>query len=343
MTISCSKEELPPKVYEVPALIQPYIDDFIAEAAKRGQNLVIDDLKVEFSTNLQNGDAAGLCTFANENNAAKIQLDTTSSNWQNNASSREALIFHELGHCILNRPHRDDILSNGNFASMMRAKGEQVFGGSLNNFKRDYYLDELFDENTPEPDWAKNIPAYNSISSAQKTQIYQETFDSDADADLRWSRGTSNKSIRKIENGYYYFESIDDGAYFSPIGIPINQNTDFEIETAIKIVSGDRSTMLQWGGSSAENLFFYGFTSGKFSFMGNWQSGTSAARDVNNLQPNTYTKLTIRKISDNYYFYINEELFDNGKFEAFFGNLIGFYVGPQTAIQADYLSIHRIN
>jgi len=341
---ACKKEELPPKVYDVPAIVQPFIDDFIDEAAARGHLIEIDNLIVEFEGNLDNGDAAGLCTFQTDNSPPHIRLDTTSTNWKNNIYSREALVFHELGHCILDRRgHISDLLPNGNFASIMRPKGEQLYGGTINTFKREYYLDELFDPNTPVPDWAKDVPPYSDVAPAQKTTLYFEGFDSDLTADPAWSRGTSSRSIRKIENGHYYFESLDDGAYFSLISKSISRSADFELEAAIRIVKGERATMLEWGGNSAENLYFYGFTASQFAFIGNWQSGTSAARDVSNLQPGAYNKLTVRRRGDNYYFYLNEELFDNGKFESFRGNWFAFYVGSFTAIEVDYLRISRID
>lgn len=340
---SCQKEELPAKKYEVPDIIQPYIDDFIAEGAKRGENIIIDNLVVEFTTSIQDREAAGLCTFATENGPPKIQFDSTSANWQNSIYSREALVFHELGHCILDRrQHKDDIMSNGNFASIMRTKGEQMFGGQINNFKRDYYLDELFDANTSEPEWAKNIPPYNTVISTQKTRIFWEEFNSDLEANRLWTRSTSSRTILRVENGQYYFESRDDGAYFSVIGFPFNSNKDFEIETAIRVVKGDGLTMFQWGGNALNNSFFYGFTAEQFALLGSWDTGLAFAKTLNDLNTNNYSKLTIRKIDDNYYFYIDEELFENGKFENFSGNLIGFYVGAQTAIQIDYLRISGI-
>lgn len=340
---ACTKQELPVKQYDVPDIIQPYIDDFIAEGAKRGQNIVVDNLVVEFTTSIQDREAAGLCYFATASTPPRIQLDSTSANWQNNLYTREALVFHELGHCLLDRQHKDDIMSNGNWASMMRTKGEQMFGGQINSFKRDYYLDELFDPNVSEPDWASNTPPYNTVINTQKSPIFIEEFNSDAEADGRWTRNTTSKSVLRVENGQYYFESRDDGAYFSVIGIPFNSNNDFEIETAIRVTKGDGLTMLQWGGNSLNNSFFYGFTGEKYTLLGNWDTGLAFAKTIGELESSNYNKLTIRKRGEDYFFYINEELFENGKFENFTGNLLGFYVGGRTAIQIDYIRVSSIN
>ncbi|MEM7658621.1 MAG: hypothetical protein AAF399_21025 [Bacteroidota bacterium] len=167
---ACRPEEIPPNVREIPELIEPYIELFEQEAAKRGQNITIDNLIVEFEEDLRGGDAAGLCTFASESSPTPhIRLDTTSFNWRNNEFHRELLVFHELGHCILNRLHRDDELPNGNFTSIMRSTGEQLYGGNLNYFKREYYLDELFDESTPAPEWATDIPQYGAVNETQRS------------------------------------------------------------------------------------------------------------------------------------------------------------------------------
>lgn len=349
LAFSCREDEAPPrpKVYEVPELVQPYIEDFISEAAARGLNVEVDDLIVRFESNLQNGEAAGLCTFRTDGATPEIRLDTTSANWQNNPSSRESLVFHELGHCILDRPHKDNFLPNGNYVSIMRAKGEQLFGERLNAFKRSYYLDELFNESVDPPEWSLDPPAYGSIAAPQLIELYEESFNSVFDVDPRWSISTSPRSIRRIENGTYYFESLDEGAYFSFITQRINPNTNFEIEASIKVVKGEQATMLEWGGNAADNLNFLGFTNSDFAFIGNWEVGAVATRDWNGIRRGDFNKLTVRKLGEEYFFYINEELFDSGQFEGLInganGTWIAFYVGALTAIQVDYLKISTID
>ena len=148
---SCKKD----KVYNVPLIIQPYIDEFIAEAATRGLPLDIDNLVVVFEEELKvdGVEAAGLCQRGGRNGTPTIKIDTTSVNWQTNLSSREQLVFHELGHCVLERSHIEERLSNGNYRSTMRPTGEQIYGPEYSSFKRSYYFDELFDIETPEQSW----------------------------------------------------------------------------------------------------------------------------------------------------------------------------------------------
>lgn len=339
---ACKKEDIPPKTYEVPAIIQPYIDAFEQEAAARGVELSIDNLIVEFESDLQGGDAAGLCTFASQNNPTPhVRLDTTSFNWRNNLYHREILVFHELGHCILNRLHRDDLLPNGNIASMMRSTGEQIYGGSLNAFKRDYYLDELFDPSTPAPDWATSFPAYGSIPAAQKEDVFIEHF---ANNFNNWTVGNSANSSSQVANGRLFFQSKNaTTAYFIARAVDLDPTRNFEMELSMRVASGSNSIMYQWGGdASGAGFNFFGFSPDSAAFLGNWNTGLAIGRPAEGLVPDTYTKVTIRRIGTDYHLYLNETYFDLLQFEPLQGNRIGFYVGPETAMEIDYLFIRYL-
>ncbi|MCB0846029.1 MAG: hypothetical protein KDE26_22415, partial [Bacteroidetes bacterium] len=61
--VACQGEVPEIKVYEVPAELQPYVDLFEQEAAKRGQNITIDNLRVLYEGDLLDGTAAGTCTY----------------------------------------------------------------------------------------------------------------------------------------------------------------------------------------------------------------------------------------------------------------------------------------
>ena len=346
---ACRPDPIPAKEYKVPALIQPYVDLFEQEAAKRGEEITIDNLRVDFEEDLVEGTAAGTCTFpTNDDPTPHIRLDTTSFNWRNNEYHREILVFHELGHCILNRFHRPDDrvinnpepskLPNNNFISIMRGTGEQVYGGMLNNFKRDYYLDELFDESTPTPDWAKNPPAYSSVG--QKQDIFIDEF---SDNSKNWGLGSNDKVRGEITGGVFIFESKDAGtAFFTSKTVNIDTDKDFEIEASIKIIKGKQSALMQWGGSSGNDLFFYGFNQDSTAFTGNWTVGLVSGQSSDEVKVDDFNKLTIRKIGEFYHIYINETYFDILEFETFFGNTFAFYVGPETEMHIDYLRISEL-
>lgn len=337
--VACRPDPVTPELYEVPELIEPYIEAFEAEAAKRGIELEINNLRVEFEGDLQDGEAAGLCTFASAANPTPhIRLDTNSFNWQNNIYHREILVFHELGHCILNRLHTDGLLPNGNIASIMRSTGEQVYGGLLNGFKREYYLDELFDENTPLPDWAQNPPDFNSASIG--AAIFVDDFNNNFNS---WPLGNSANSRTAIEGGNFIFESKSEtNAFFLTRTVLIDTDKDFEIEARIKIAAGDRPAMVQWGGNDGSDLYFFGFSRDSSVLAGNWQEGLVLGQESPLIRKDDFNVLTIRRIGEFYHIYLNGEYQEVFEFEPFFGNKIAFYVGQQTTMEVDYLRIREL-
>ncbi len=337
--MACRPDPVAPEVYEVPSRIQPYVDAFEMEASKRGVDIDITNLRVEFEGDLNDGTAAGLCTFASASNPTPyIRLDTTSFNWQNNEYHREILVFHELGHCILNRLHRDDNLPNGNISSMMRSTGEQVYGGLLNQFKRSYYLDELFDESTAAPDWATNKPDYGATTSG--ASIFSDEF---VDNRNFWPLGNSDNSRTAIQGGNFIFESkSESSAFFVTRTVLIDTDKNFEIEARIKISEGERPGLIQWGGNDGSDLYFFGFARDSSILAGNWTVGLVFGQASPLINPDDYNLITIRKLGNFYHLYLNEQYVDVLSFEPFLGNKISFYVGQQTTMLVDYLRISEL-
>lgn len=339
---ACKREDVPVKVYDVPSELQVYIDLFEQEAAKRGQNINIDNLRVLYEGDLVNGTAAGTCTYPHASDPIPtVRFDTTSLNWTNNASSKELLVFHELGHCVLNRrEHRDDLLPNGNYSSIMRSTGAQVYGGALNDYKRDYYLDELFDPTTSAPDWATNFPVYVSPGTAGLTSVFIEDF---VDNRNFWNLGSSANVATTINNSVLAFTSKSETtAFFTTKETDLTPTADFVIEASLKIAAGENSVMVQWGGPGSDKLNFFGFTPGKSAFVGNWTEGIVAARELTNITPTEFTKLTIRKEGSKYYMYVNETIFDVLSYETLQGSIIGFYVGALTTLNVDYVHVYEM-
>ena len=164
MSPGCETEEAFTPVYDVPDEFQPHVEQFVIEANTRGLEMQIDNLIIRYDSSLD----LSVCATCNSNslteNIQKIVLINKNNKCWNNDSQLEALIFHELGHCILGRPHTSELLPNGDPKSLMIANNISVYatceydigGGDCDQtYKREYYLDELFDEDTPVPDWAK--------------------------------------------------------------------------------------------------------------------------------------------------------------------------------------------
>ncbi|MCI4666920.1 MAG: hypothetical protein MRZ79_02085 [Bacteroidia bacterium] len=341
--IGCNPDPVNP--FSIPDEVLPFVESFEEEAAKRGVSLVIDELIVEYGTELESssgGEAIGQCFVPNSRNPIpRIVIDTASFAWKQNEFSRELLMFHELGHCILDRlDHRDDRLSNGNFASLMLTSSNNLYGPKLNNFKREYYIDELFDINTPEPDWAKDIPAYEDLTAA-KVRKFIDEFD---DNRFSWPFNFGGETKGSIADGQFQFASdIPDQALSTAIQLALDQGLDYEIELDIKIESGENLALFQWGGTrEAGDFFFAGFSRDGFFFGGQWGIGSASTLELPDFDPDGFNKLTIRKIGQFYYIYANETFAEIYEVEELPGNLIGFFVGSQTSMKVDYLRINEL-
>lgn len=162
--LGCSSEKDFHPAYDVPEDFRPFIESFIKEAADRGHTYVITNLIIKYDENL----TSPYCGQCNSNSLdANVQkLITINPNmtcWYS-PEEQEAFFFHELGHCILGRLHDNSLLPNGDFKSMMVTNDLSIYSSCIYDtgaedcnklYKRPYYLDELFDEGSPVPAWAK--------------------------------------------------------------------------------------------------------------------------------------------------------------------------------------------
>ena len=162
--LACVKNKNFVPVYRVPPEFQPYVDTFIKEAANRGHSITITNLIMQYDTTSEDS-LCGSCNSVSSNPSIQkiININPNFLCWDNNVEL-ETLIFHELGHCILGRNHTTARLPNGDFKSIMTPHNLMLYspciypigGQSCDNyFKRTYYLDELFNPDTPVPAWGE--------------------------------------------------------------------------------------------------------------------------------------------------------------------------------------------
>lgn len=126
----------------IPVTLNPYFITFKEKAAEH--NIIVDYEAANVTAEIQliNKDSvAGTCS-TNGHNHRHIVIDQ--SFW-NSASHlmREMVVFHELGHCVLGRGHREDSFSNGICRSIMRSGLGDCRDAYISE-NRDYFITELF-------------------------------------------------------------------------------------------------------------------------------------------------------------------------------------------------------
>ena len=137
--ISCNKASN--DIVETDAILVPFFEIFADEAQKRGITVDYEASRIEgLIQDITDPNVQGQC-FHNEKKPKKVIIDI---NYWNNAdfSEKEFIIFHELGHCFLDRDHLDASV-NGACVSIMHSSPDAC-PFSLTDDNREAYLDELF-------------------------------------------------------------------------------------------------------------------------------------------------------------------------------------------------------
>lgn len=164
--LSCQTRPEPepiPVEYTVPSEVEPFVQAFREAALQRNHPVLVNNLIISFGTP-KALNVCGECTIQ-AGKTPRIVLNQDGFCWQNaSKNEREALVFHELGHCVLNRDHRSDRFPKGMYASLMNPDDVGVYAtcrypiGTDDCDKRPrqtYYHDELFNPATPIPAWGQ--------------------------------------------------------------------------------------------------------------------------------------------------------------------------------------------
>ena len=131
------------KFPNVDAELREYFQRFEDEAAARGLSVDLTATGITGSIlEIDERHVLGQCSYPRAQ-PNRVTVDRTF--WLRGSDLfREFVVFHELGHCFLFRPHLESQLSNGACTSIMRSGN----GTCLDNYSsrtRQFYINELFD------------------------------------------------------------------------------------------------------------------------------------------------------------------------------------------------------
>ncbi|MGD0755930.1 MAG: caspase family protein [Bacteroidales bacterium] len=194
---------------------------------------------------------------------------------------------------------------------------------------------------------------YNDYPGNKKESVINEDFKNNSN---KWTLNnpSDNSADYKIKNGYFQIKVPDKnniGLQCIPV-LDLNQNKNWEIETRIKYSGGSvfKAFALIWGykDENSQGYFFFIDARGLFKIQKKDTPGSNfisykdwaPARYVNK---SDWNKLTVRKVDDKCYFFINEHFISSVPFESFYGDEVGFYCGGGLTIQAEYLRISYID
>jgi len=344
-----------PNEYKVDNSFSIYVQRFENEALTRGRtfDLHANGLIVEFA-NLKNNEA-GLCHFENP---IRIEIDKTYWNDISNTNGaelmKEDLLFHELGHGLLGRKHLNTTLENDDWKSIMCGGdkvNERPWNINYRGMRRNYYIDELFNESTAAPDFSSTQLLADTTGYLPVLRL---SFDTEAKKDAGFDLVDATDYKTSIDNGRLRFQSKLDEALLFFAKTTINIQSDFSFELTFEYPATDLSN--QYGlvlGTRAdvtnpaikESIEYYNINNNRKIYMGN-RSWYSFYTELSNPNIIAYAKnkLKVVKINNMLYYFINNVYCYCSEMEAKdSGNHFGFMVPPKAVLWLDNFCISQKN
>ena len=265
--IGCSEE--PPEI-DVDPVFQEFVDEFVEIAATFGQDIDFSDtgLSIQFRDVVDRG-SSGVCL-------GNHQIEIETAFWAGlTDDDKQGLIFHELGHCELDRPHRNDMLANGEWSSRMRGFPIPDGFNAVINYagtRLDYYISEIFlGSAAPLPDWQNRTAEFDEVLER-----------------------TPERNLENIEEFEEFLPGISDG--------------DFEIDVVLNAGDSEGFVGIQFMGVSDDTRVRIGYNpEGSFAIdSGNLIFGLMFLRDEFDLLEDGDNRITIRRQGDFYFVFLNE-------------------------------------
>jgi hypothetical protein len=162
-TPSPTQTTTPTALYSGPEEVAKYVQKFVDDGKAQGRDVTENMSNPPLTIRLASLDSYGSSVIGLCESGAGIRRVTFDPDFWNSVSEtqRELLAHHELGHCVLYRGHRSDVLSSGAYASIMYPV---IMGSSTYTGNYDYYQNELFT-------WTSAAMAAEAASDTVKTHI----------------------------------------------------------------------------------------------------------------------------------------------------------------------------
>lgn len=334
--------------YRVAPEFSTYLLRFEAEAAKRNINfdLEANGLIIEFADLKDN--IAGLTHYENP---IRIEIDKTYwnelSGYENEDLMKEDLIFHELGHGLLNRNHLNTVLENGDWKSMM-CGGTKVDDRSWNinyrGVRHNYYIDELFDESISEPSFSSKTLIADTTGYIEKLSI---NFDNEKNTGWKIVDTTNYKT--RIIDAKLQFQSKIAKQYLVFVSTVIDIQTDFSFELNIQYESTNTENnygilfgyLPEYSTRVKDPIEYFSIDNKQSMFVGN-RSCYSYFTELkkSSIIINGNNKLKVVKIGEILYYFINNVYEYCSEIETTeSGTSFGFIVPKNGTVLLDNLKI----
>lgn len=185
---------------------------------------------------------------------------------------------------------------------------------------------------------------YFGIHAEDKQTVFFDEFENNRN---KWNLESQYLNMRIID-GDFYCESKNDRTYVKKRFVPLNYAGDYEIEISLRHVRGNGNDPmgLTFGRNVAGNEYnfyfnrngsyrIFKYANGKETPFVDWTPSTLLGKYA-------YNTLTVRKVANEWYFFLNREKVYECTAGILFGYDMGFTLGGNMAIEVDYLKVSEL-
>jgi len=254
LAIACSKDD----DASIPSEFSGYVKRFVAEGQARGTATNTHDLSVTF---VSESDLPGYCGQGLVD-PPRVQIKNSDNCWNKRSDmDKETLLFHELGHAVLGRLHINDTLPNGDYKSMMFGGNQFNVYNSHTPEKRQYYLDELFNQSTSAPGWSnaktKPVEILRDSIAASNSWFFDNTGEPEDKGTLSTAFSASKGHALSISSASTASSGFSSWSYrITPSEIPVGSKLVLKLKVKLNEVAGNGVCVALRGDTSSENAFF---------------------------------------------------------------------------------------
>ena len=186
---------------------------------------------------------------------------------------------------------------------------------------------------------------YNGIPAESYVSYFNEDFNS---SQTEFSMDPNENRTVELVDGVYRITVHADGdwIFWTPVNNPGN-NKDYEIEFSIRYIDYRDligSGILWASNANADEFYFYFIYPDGDYLAGYYKNGWNKWFDFisgGNIT-SSWNKMTLRKVGNTHYGFLNERLVFEEDFDGNFGDYFGLYVANGATVEYDYFNTYLI-
>lgn len=197
-------------------------------------------------------------------------------------------------------------------------------------------------------DW--NPKVYDILSAGELKEVLSDEF---SNLSSNWVWNNNSNTSTSVSSGKLIVKSgmLSNGNTTMLQYFPLDVQRDFQIEMRYKNNSLLSSCDVRWGADrTTQDALCFGYVNGLMEYGIGSNQKDFAIDDIKPftrsaiIQKNNFNTLTIRKVKDRYYFFVNSIFVHDcaANEHPFFGNYFGLSVNSGCTVVLDYYNIHYI-